>query len=127
MDVVQRQWTQPGSLANFGGGNKSLYSVKNNLEDILKLPPVDAPVVSLTSNFVLPADFLEGLKAEDKKSQEACHKTHQGVAWAIRASRSASFFTRASVAVRSSSRGIQIVQRPKQDNCGRRIFSRRVA
>lgn len=97
VNVVQPQWAQPGSLTNPSRADKNLYYFESNLEDILKLPQVDAPVISLTSNSVLLADLLEGLKAEDKKAEKACHKTHQAAAWSIRASTSASFFTRVSL------------------------------
>lgn len=42
MNVVQCQWVQPSLLANPSGGYKNLYSVENNLDEILKLPSVDA-------------------------------------------------------------------------------------
>lgn len=63
-------------LATPSGNDKKLYTVDASLEDLQKLPPVDAPVAALTSNSVLPPELLEGLKVEDKRAENACHKTH---------------------------------------------------
>ncbi|XP_013928261.1 PREDICTED: serine/threonine-protein kinase 31, partial [Thamnophis sirtalis] len=95
-DVVQHQWVQPDTWDTPGGNDKWLYAIEPSLGDLLKLPVIDVPV--LTSTSVLPPELLEGLKVEDKRAETACHKTHQTVAWAIRASTLASFFSRASIA-----------------------------
>ncbi|XP_032068578.1 uncharacterized protein LOC116505453 [Thamnophis elegans] len=96
MDVIQSQWAQPGSQAAPSGRTRN-YSVDPTLENILVLPSVDPPIAALTSNLVLLAHLLEGVKEEDKKAEKAFHKTHQAAAWAIKASSSGSFFNRASV------------------------------
>ncbi|XP_013914280.1 PREDICTED: dual specificity mitogen-activated protein kinase kinase 4 [Thamnophis sirtalis] len=72
------------------GNHKKLYTVDPSREDLLKLS-----VAVFTSNSVLPPELLEGLKAEDKRAKNTCHKTHQTVAWAIKTSASTSFLSRA--------------------------------
>lgn len=46
--IVQRQWVQPGACAIPSGADKRLYIVDPAFEELLKLPPVDTPVASLT-------------------------------------------------------------------------------
>lgn len=60
--MVQRQWAQPGSIPAPSGLDKKLYSVDQVLEDLLKLPVINTPLVQLTSPSILPSDVLKGLK-----------------------------------------------------------------
>lgn len=71
--------------------------VDPSMEELLKLPPVDASVAAITSSSILLPDLLEDLKTEDKRAKKACHKTRQATAWAIKAATGASFFNRASI------------------------------
>lgn len=96
-EVVQRPWGIPGSLASLNGLDKKLYCSVLNLQDLLQLPLVDAPVAHLTSSTVLSNDIADGLCTEDRKAELTFCKTHQAAAWAIKAATSVSFFNRASL------------------------------
>lgn len=76
---------------------KLLYSAGLDLEELLQLTIVDAPVAMVTLSAILPTDIAEGLKAEDKKAELGLHKRHQVAAWVIRSATVASFFNRASL------------------------------
>ncbi|XP_013923000.1 PREDICTED: uncharacterized protein LOC106549784, partial [Thamnophis sirtalis] len=80
LDVIQHQWAQPGSMANPSEVDK-LYTMESSLEDLLKLPQVDDPIVALTSNSVFPADLLEGLKAEDKRASSSSYFSRAALFW----------------------------------------------
>lgn len=96
-EVVQSGWAQPGSLMAPSGLDKKLYCVAPELEDLLALPLVDAPVAALASSSVLSGNMVDGLRSEDRKAELAFRKTHQAAAWAVKAATSTSFFTRASL------------------------------
>ncbi|XP_013912713.1 PREDICTED: uncharacterized protein LOC106541721, partial [Thamnophis sirtalis] len=65
LDIIQRQWVQPGTLATPSGTDRKLFTMEAPLEELLKVPQVDDPIMALTSPPSLPAELLEGLKAED--------------------------------------------------------------
>lgn len=93
LDVLQSPWGQPGSLTSPSTLDKKLYCAAPELEDLLALPTVDAPVASLSSSSVISTDSLDGLRAEDRWSELAFRKSHQAVGIAT----ATSFFTRASL------------------------------
>lgn len=96
-EVIQKQWSQPGSLAAPSGHNKKLYCTALDLDGILQLPSIDAPVANLVSSAVFSNHIVELLKAEDRKVEVSCRKTHQAAAWAIKTVTSAFFFNHASL------------------------------
>lgn len=96
-DVVQSAFTQPGSLTAPSGLDKRLYCAASELEDILALPSVDAPVASLASTSLVSTDVLDGLKSDERKTELGYRKAHQAAAWTIKAATATSFFNRASL------------------------------
>ncbi|XP_060550761.1 lamina-associated polypeptide 2-like [Pantherophis guttatus] len=96
-DVIQNSWGQPASLTTPSSLDKKLYCSAPELDDLLTLPAVDQPVTSLSSASVISTDALDGLKAEDKRTEWAFRKAHQEAAWAIRTSTAMSFFSRAAL------------------------------
>lgn len=96
-EVIQNPWTQPGSLTAPSSQDKRLYCAAPELEDMLTLPVVDAPVANLSSTSVLSTDSLDGLKADDRRAELAFRKAHQATSWAIRTATATSFFNRASL------------------------------
>lgn len=97
VDIIRKQWNQPRSLSNPSGLDKKMYTVEQEVEDMLKLPAIDAPFTNLASSNILPSDSAEGLKTEDRKAEMSVCKTHQAAAWAIRSAIAASFFNRTSL------------------------------
>lgn len=97
LEVLQNPWGQPGSLTSPSSLDKKLYCASPELDDLLVLPTVDAPVAALASGSSLPTDSLDGLKAEDRRSELAFCKSHQAITWAIKTATANSFFTRASL------------------------------
>lgn len=95
--MVQCPWGVPSSLAAPNGLDKKLYCSAPNLQELLQLPSVDAPVAHLTSSSVLTNDIADCLQMEDRKAELVLCINHQAAAWAIKAATSASFFNRASL------------------------------
>lgn len=77
--------------------DRKIYTAEQDLEDLLQIPSVDAPLATLVSVAILPSDTAEGFKAEDRKAELSARKSHQAAAWAIRSATAASFFTRTSL------------------------------
>lgn len=97
VDVIQRQWDQPGSIPAPSGMDKKMYTAEQELEELPQIPTVDAPLdATLASATILPFDTAEGLKSEDRKAELSAHKTHQAAAWEI-LSATAAFFSRTSL------------------------------
>lgn len=68
-EVIRNPWTQPGSLTTPSSQDKRLHCAVPELEELLALPSVDAPVVSLSSTSVLSTDSMDRLKSEDRKAE----------------------------------------------------------
>lgn len=68
-----------------------MYMVEQELEELLQIPMVDAPLATLASAAILPSDTTKGLTIKDRKAELSAHKTHQAAAWAIRLATAASF------------------------------------
>lgn len=83
-DVLQTPWGQPGSLTTPSNLDKKVYCPAPELEALLDLPTVDAPVAALASPSVISSDPLDVLKSEDRRAELAFRKSHQAVAWAVR-------------------------------------------
>lgn len=96
-EVIQNSWSQSGSLTAPSSQDKRLYCAAPELEDLLMLPSVDAPVSRLSSASVISTDSLDGLKAEDRRAELAFRKTHEAASWAIKTMTATSFFNRASL------------------------------
>lgn len=96
-EVIKSPWTQPGYLTAPSSLDKKLYCASQELDDMLALALVDAPVAALSTSSALSADSMDGLKAEDRKTELTFRKSHQADAWAIRAATAASFFNRATL------------------------------
>lgn len=45
-DVIQRQWSQPGSIPAPSGMDRKVYTAEQELEDLLQIPSVDAPLAT---------------------------------------------------------------------------------
>lgn len=60
-EVIQRPWALPSSLPAPNGLDKKLYCSAPNLQEMLQLPSVDAPVAQLTASSVLTNDVADGL------------------------------------------------------------------
>lgn len=97
LDVVHRQWNQPGAIPVPSGMDRRMYTGEQELEDLLRVPSVYAPLANLALAALIASDTAEGLKAKDRKAELSAHKTHQAAAWAIRSTIAASFFTRTSL------------------------------
>lgn len=48
-NVIQRQWTLPGSVLTPNGLDKRLYQSAPSLSSLLEVPPMDAPIAPLIS------------------------------------------------------------------------------
>lgn len=79
------------------GIDKKMYTAEQELEELLQIATVDAPLATLASAAILPSDTAEGLRAEDRKAELSARKTHQAATWAIRSATAASFFSRTSL------------------------------
>ncbi|XP_058015779.1 uncharacterized protein LOC131186316 [Ahaetulla prasina] len=97
VDVVQRQWSYPGSGPLPSATDKKFFNCAPDLENILQVPTVDAPVVALTTTSHVTGPENEALRPEDKRADQSLVKSHQASAWAIRSSMASSFFNRASI------------------------------
>lgn len=95
--VVQRPWGVPGSLAAPNTLDKKLYCSAPNLQELLHLPSIDAPVAQLTSSLIFSNDVADCLRSEDRQTELVLRKNHQAAAWAIKAATLALFFSRASI------------------------------
>uniref|UniRef100_A0A2D4HWM5 Uncharacterized protein n=1 Tax=Micrurus lemniscatus lemniscatus TaxID=129467 RepID=A0A2D4HWM5_MICLE len=95
--MVQRQWVQPGTYPNPSESDKRYYNVVTDLTEVLQLPMVDGPLTALTSSTFLSQDTVDTLKTEDRRAELTLHRAHQVVAWAVKATTTASFFNRVSL------------------------------
>lgn len=80
LDVIQRQWGNPGTGPHPTGTERRLYNVAPEMSELLQLPLVDGPVAALTSATPLAIDAMETLKLEDKRVKQALRKTHLALA-----------------------------------------------
>ncbi|XP_013915016.1 PREDICTED: uncharacterized protein LOC106543505 [Thamnophis sirtalis] len=94
MDVVQNQWASPGTATLPNASDKHLYNVASDFAKTLEVPSVDLPVIALSSPNAPSAAPEEALHPEGKKVEQTLVKGHQASAWVVRASTSASFFSR---------------------------------
>lgn len=92
LDVVQRQWAQPGSLPPSTGTERKLYDVAADLSQVLQKPEIDGLVAALHSAALIPTDAMDCLKTEDRKVELSFRKAHQAAAWVVKAALSTSFF-----------------------------------
>ncbi|XP_039180626.1 DBIRD complex subunit ZNF326 isoform X2 [Crotalus tigris] len=97
LNIVQRQWEAPGTFPSPGETDKKLFNVASALSELLAVPMVDEPLASLVSSFTVSGDTAEALKSEDKKAELNFRRTHQALAWAVKAAASTSFFARTSL------------------------------
>lgn len=96
LDVVQRQWANPGAGPPPIGTERHLYNVASDLTDLLQTSAVDPPI-ALTSASPLATDAMDNLWPEDKRAEMALCRAHQAASWAVKASTAASFFTQTSL------------------------------
>lgn len=82
-DIVQSAFCQLGSLTTPSNLDKRLYCAASELDDILVLPTVDAPVAHLTTSSLTSTDPMDGLKSEEKKTEFSFCKAHEAAAWAV--------------------------------------------
>lgn len=93
--AIKKQWVSPTNPPLPTTSDKKLFNVAQDLEDTLEVPTVDEPFGPLISPTAIAGDISEALKAEERKSEMAFRKTHQAIAWAVKAASSASVFNRA--------------------------------
>lgn len=70
LDIVQRQWTSPGSGPNPSGLDKRLYNTGTEITRALQVPTIDAPVVALTSQLVLkgpPEEIIRRTREQNSR------------------------------------------------------------
>lgn len=77
LDVIHKLWNQPGAIPAPSGMDRKMYTGEQELEDLLRVPSVDAPLANLASAALIPSDMAEGLKAKDRKGELSLHKTQQ--------------------------------------------------
>lgn len=97
LDVIQNAFGQPAALTALSALNKRLYCAAPELDTLLALPSVDAPVAQLSSTLPVSSDIMDGLKAEERKTEIGFQKAHKAAAWAVKAATVTSFFNRASL------------------------------
>lgn len=94
VDLVQRQWEVPTSGPTQSASDKKFFNVANDLVQFLSISSIDAPVTALYTSANMPGPPEDVLKPEDRKSDLTLQRSRQATAWAVRASTTASFFTR---------------------------------
>lgn len=67
-EVIQRPWGLLASSRAPNGLDWKLYCSAPNLQDLLQLPSVDAPVAQLTASSVLTGDVADGLRIGELRS-----------------------------------------------------------
>ncbi|XP_032090012.1 uncharacterized protein LOC116519995 [Thamnophis elegans] len=87
LDVVQRQWIQPGTSKSPCGYDKQLYNVASDFVAALEMPTVDEPI----------SRDVTGLGPEDKRVEQMLSRGHSIAGWGIRSAMAASFFNRTSL------------------------------
>ncbi|XP_060543266.1 uncharacterized protein LOC132710656 [Pantherophis guttatus] len=94
LDVVKRQWESPASAPLPSSNDKRNFQVSSDLETLLQIPSVDAPVAALLPNSNVPGEPDEGFRPEERRSDQVLQKAFQSSSWAIKATTTASFFNR---------------------------------
>lgn len=118
VDVIKRQWDQPGFIPAPSGMDKRMYTAEQELEELLQILAVDVPLATLASAAILPSDTAERLRAEDRKAELSACKTHQAAAWAIN-----SFFSRTSLLWLSQ----MLARTSPEDTCLQQDISKLIA
>ncbi|XP_070797147.1 centrosomal protein of 290 kDa-like [Pituophis catenifer annectens] len=78
--------------------DKRNFIVSSDLNSLLHVPSVDAPVAALLSSSSIPGDPEEGLRPEERRSEQVLQRAHLGAAWAIKSATTISFFNPKSLA-----------------------------
>lgn len=86
LDVVQRQWVQPGAYPPLSGSDNNFYNVAPCLTEALQAPTIDISVAALASSTIMSSEM------EDRKAELMLRKAHQAAAWAVKATTADSFF-----------------------------------
>ncbi|XP_034278399.1 uncharacterized protein LOC117668538 [Pantherophis guttatus] len=94
LDVIKKQWSSPGSAPTPTAADRRNFSIAPDLDSLLQVPSVDAPVAALLPHSVVPGDPEEGLRPEERRAEHVLQRAHQGASWAIRAAATVSFFNR---------------------------------
>lgn len=97
LNMVQRQWTMPGSAPLPSSVDRWFFNVAPELASFLQVPSVDVPIAALLPNSLIPGEPEEILCPEECRSDQSLQWVHQGVAWVIRSAYTASFFNRATL------------------------------
>lgn len=71
VDVIQQQWDQPGSIPAPSWMDKRMYIAEQKLEELLKIPTVDALLATMASATILSSSTAEGLKT-GQESRAVC-------------------------------------------------------
>ncbi|XP_058045915.1 lamina-associated polypeptide 2-like [Ahaetulla prasina] len=93
IEVVKRQWSAPSSSTIPTSADKRFFNVDPDLSSVLQTPTVDVPVAALSASSSISGQPEEGLRPEDRRTEQVLQRAHQGSAWAIRSASSA-FFNR---------------------------------
>lgn len=97
LNVVQRQWTTPGSAPIPSSTDRQFFNIAPELAALLQVPSVDAPIAALLSNTSISGEPDEGLCPEEQWMDKSLQWANQGAAWAIQSATAVSFFNRATL------------------------------
>lgn len=97
LDVVKRQWTSPASAPIPSSSDRTNFQVASDMDTLLQLPSIDAPIAALLSSAAVPGDPAENLRPDERRADMVLQRAHLGAAWAIKAASTASFFNRSTL------------------------------
>ncbi|XP_061486116.1 uncharacterized protein LOC133386473 [Rhineura floridana] len=92
------EWAHPLQARRFKNLVDKLYSLAPDFTNKLAVPGIDEPITSLVSRSLLPREGESQLKyATERRLDFALRKNHEATAFSMRASASASIFSRAAM------------------------------
>ncbi|XP_061491494.1 uncharacterized protein LOC133388926 [Rhineura floridana] len=96
--LAKDEWSHPLQAHRFNIIADRLYPLAPDFSTRLAVPGIDKPISSLVSRSLLPREGDSHLKdATERRLDFALRKTHEAIAFSMRASTSASIFTRAAM------------------------------
>ncbi|XP_061493755.1 uncharacterized protein LOC133389877 [Rhineura floridana] len=96
--LAKDEWSHPLQARRFNNIADRLYPLAPDFSTRLAVPNIDEPISSLVSRSLLPREGDSHLKdATERRLDFALRKTHEAIAFSMRASTSASIFTRAAM------------------------------
>ncbi|XP_061442279.1 uncharacterized protein LOC133365043 [Rhineura floridana] len=96
--LATEEWSHPFQTRRFKNLADKLYSLAPDFATKLAVPGIDEPIASLVSRSLLPREGESQLKdATEQRSDFALRKNYEATAFSMRASASASIFSRAAM------------------------------